>query len=115
MNSTSPERIAIGALGNIAVAPGAIASITRLRRAAKLVPLPFEFIEDNYAMARPLALVALAHLRKAGPRHLQLGHFDFAGSIRAALLRIGIRGGGDKQRTPTRTHEEDRDSRGCDY
>src|ERR1700688_3267541 len=60
MNSTSPERIAIGALGKIAVAPGAIASMTRFRRAAKLVPLPFVFIEDNYAMARLAAPVLFA-------------------------------------------------------
>jgi hypothetical protein len=31
----------------MAVAPGAIASMTRFRRAAKLVPLPFEFIVND--------------------------------------------------------------------
>src|ERR1700732_2796991 len=98
MNSTSPDRIAIGALGKIAVAPGAIASITRFRRAAKLVPLPFVFIEDNYAMARLAAPVVLRQLRKAGARHLNLRHLDSASSIRAAFLRIGVRRGCNKQR-----------------
>src|ERR1700682_2379296 len=98
MNSTSPERIAIGALGNIAVAPGAISSITRFRRAWKLVPLPLAFIVDNYAMARLAALVLLSRLGKAGARHLHLRHLDPAGSFRAALLRIGVRRGGNKQR-----------------
>src|SRR3982074_2137295 len=108
MNSTSPERIAIGALGNIAVAPGAMASITRLRRAAKVVPLPFAFIEDNYAMARPAAPVVLARSRKAGARHVHLRHLDSPGSIRAALLRIGVRRGSDKQRAPVGTTEHAR-------
>src|SRR5882757_920516 len=76
MNSTSPERIAIGALGNIAVAPGAIASMTRLRRVWKLVPLPFAFIVNNYAMARPLALVLL-------DRHLGEGDSVVLGCSRA--------------------------------
>src|SRR5260370_34804507 len=104
MNSTSPERIATGALGNIAVAPGAIASITRLRRARKLVPLPFILIGDNYATARPLALVVSVS-RQTGARYFDSRSLDSAGSIHAAFLRIGVRRRRDKQRVPIGTAE----------
>src|SRR5260370_8040029 len=96
MNSTSPERIATGALGNIAVAPGAIASITRLRRARKLVPLPFILIGDNYATARPLALVVSVS-RQTGARHFDPRSLDSAGPVGAAFRGIGVRRGRDKQ------------------
>ncbi len=67
MNSTSPERIAIGALGYIAVAPCAIESISRLRRVLKLAPLLLALIEDNYATPRPLAPVVSCTLKGARP------------------------------------------------
>ena len=47
----------------IAVAPGAIASIMRLRRARKVSPCPLALIAIHYATHESLALVASTYLQ----------------------------------------------------
>src|SRR5208283_3994270 len=77
-------------LGMIAVAPGAIASIMRLRRARKLSPLPLSAIAIHYATQAALTAIPLAALPLAWFRFFR----------RAAFLRVGIRRGRDEQRPP---------------
>src|SRR5208282_2340155 len=99
MNSTSPDRTATGALGMIAVAPGAIASIMRLRRARKLSPLPLTPIAIHYAM-QPRLTPEVIRSRQSRARHFDLRGFDSSASRRATLLGIGIRRRHNKQRPP---------------
>src|SRR5208283_5394171 len=83
----------------IAVAPGAIASITRLRRARKLSPLPLTPIAIHYATQPPLTPEVTRSWQSRAWR-FDLRGFDSSASGRTTLFGIGIRRCRDEQCPP---------------